>query len=121
MNHNLSCWRCGATLAALSLPLSRLDQCPDCGIDLHVCRMCNHYDRHVAEQCRHDDAEFVKEKERPNFCDYFAPSEAAFTPDGGEADAARRQLDALFGGDADAADRSGGDAADDLDALFRKT
>ena len=49
---SLSCWRCGAALAKLTLPLSRLDECPSCSMPLHVCRMCVHYDPAVARQCR---------------------------------------------------------------------
>ena len=97
MAHDLSCYRCGASLAALSLPLSRQDECPACSNYLHVCKMCKHFDAHVPRQCREDGAEDVKEKERPNFCDWFVPSDTAF--DAGrkaEDDAARAALDALF-------------------------
>ncbi len=97
MAHNLSCYRCGASLAALSLPISRQDECPDCGNYLHVCKMCKHFDVRVPRQCREDGADDVTEKERLNFCDWFAPSEAAF--DAGrkaEEDEARAALDALF-------------------------
>ena len=80
--------------------------------------MCRHYDRSVAEQCRNDDAEYVKEKERPNFCDFFSPGEGAYQSDGGQADTARRELDALFGGDGGSQEPD--DPAADLDALFRK-
>lgn len=98
MAHNIRCYRCGASLEALSLPFSRQDECPDCHNYLHVCRMCVHYDRNVPRQCREDGAEDVKEKERPNFCDWYKPSERAFDPDrkSGE-DQARAALDALFG------------------------
>ena len=74
MTDELHCWRCGAVLRALSLPLSRLDECPDCSMHLHVCRMCTHFDPGVARQCREDDAEEVRDKERDNLCDYFVPS-----------------------------------------------
>lgn len=88
---------------------------------LHVCRMCLHYDPAVARQCREDDAEEVKDKERPNFCDYFQPSVAAFESSAIDAEReARRQLDGLFGEAAE----SGSDRDDDpraaADALFRK-
>lgn len=97
MAHNVCCFRCGASLAQLSLPLSRQDQCPDCGIYLHVCKMCRHYDPRVPQQCREDDAEEVLEKERLNFCDWFVASESAFDPGRkAEEDAARAALDALF-------------------------
>ncbi|HKL63813.1 MAG TPA: hypothetical protein VJ883_10630 [Woeseiaceae bacterium] len=120
-SNDLGCWRCGASLAKLTLPLSRLDECPECGIPLHVCRMCVHYDPAVARQCREDDAEEVKEKERPNFCDYFRPSVTAFESSAIDAERkAREELEGLFGGGADER-RSGDDdslaAADDL---FRK-
>jgi len=61
--------------------------------------MCRYFDPRVPRQCREDGAEDVTEKERPNFCDWFVPSDDAF--DSGrkaESDAARLALDALFGG-----------------------
>ena len=100
MAHSIACYRCGESLAALSLPLSRQDQCPACSADLHVCKMCMHFDRHVPRQCREDGAEDVTEKERTNFCDWFKPSETAFDPARkSEADAAQDALAALFGDD----------------------
>ena len=100
MSHNLACYRCGAALAELSLPLSRHDRCPACSADLHVCRMCAFFDRHVPRQCREDGAEDVTEKERPNFCDWYKPSDAAFDPARkADADAAQDALAALFGDD----------------------
>ena len=99
MSHDIVCYRCGESLAALSLPLSRRDQCPGCSADLHICKMCVHFDKHVPRQCREDGAEDVKEKERPNFCDWFIPNENAFDADRkSESDAALSALDALFGG-----------------------
>jgi hypothetical protein len=98
VSHNIVCYRCGESLAALSLPLSMRDQCPQCVADIHVCKMCRHYDPRVTRQCREDGAEDVTDKERPNFCDWFIPNEDAF--DSGrksEADAAKSALDALFG------------------------
>jgi len=117
---DLDCWRCGASLAKLTLPLSRLDECPSCSMPLHVCRMCVHYDPGVARQCREDDAEEVKEKERPNFCDYFRPSGAAFESSAIDAEKkARRELDSLFG----EPEADGSDGDDDslaaAEALFR--
>ncbi len=95
---SIACFRCGESLAALSLPLSRRDQCPACSADVHVCKMCAHFDARVPRQCREDGAEDVGEKERPNFCDWFTPSDSAFDADRkSEADAAKDALAALFG------------------------
>ena len=78
MAHDLVCWRCGTSLAALSLPLRRLEECPACRAELHVCRMCVSYDPRIAKKCREDDAEEVKSKDQANFCDFFRPRAGAF-------------------------------------------
>ena len=97
MAHNICCYRCGASLAALSLPLSRQDECPGCGNYLHVCKMCRNFDANVPRQCIEDGAEDVTEKDRLNFCDWFTPSDAAFdTTRKNEEDQAKVALDALF-------------------------
>ena len=112
----IHCYRCGTSLAALTLPLARLDECPKCSVQVHVCRMCLYYDPAVPDQCREDDAEAVKEKERANFCDYFKPRDDAFT--GTELAAeqqAKSELSALFGDDA-TTDDAGQSGSPDLDA-----
>jgi hypothetical protein len=98
MSHDLSCWKCGASLAALSLPLRRLDECRACRAELHVCKLCVDYDTRVAKHCREPTAEEVSDKEHANFCDHFKPRPGAWTPPNTrEVDAARTALDALFG------------------------
>ncbi len=98
MAHDLVCWRCGASLATLSLPLRRLDECPKCRAELHVCKLCVEYDVHVAKHCREPTIEEVRDKEKANFCDYFKPRAAAWiAPDQALLDASRSALDALFG------------------------
>lgn len=131
----LVCYRCGASLAALTLPLARLDLCPDCGVDLHVCRMCLHYAPREPTGCDEEDALEVREKTRANFCDYFEPTATAYH---GTEQAAERQaraaLAALFGDDAggaagaapagpsskDAEPASGDADLDAANALFKK-
>jgi hypothetical protein len=116
------CYRCGATLAELGLPLGRLDECPACEVQVHVCRMCTRYDPLVLKQCREEDAEEVRDKARANFCDYFKPSAAAHDPSFVAADnQARGQLADLFG-EADAegvASDDSDDAARAADDLFK--
>jgi hypothetical protein len=97
MSHSICCYRCGESLAALSLPFSRQHECPACHNYLHVCRMCRYFDANVPRQCREDGAEDVKEKDRPNFCDWFKPSDSAFDADRKSVeDEAKSALDALF-------------------------
>ncbi len=98
MSNQLLCYRCGASLASLSLPLSRQDECPSCANYLHVCRMCAYYDPAVPRQCTEDDAEEVIEKERLNFCDWFKPGTKVFDADRAAGEArAKSELAALFG------------------------
>ncbi len=98
MPHGLLCWKCGASLEALSLPLRRLDVCKSCNEELHVCRMCVEYDTRVAKHCREPTAEEVRDKTHANFCDHFKPKVGAYVPPNtAEVDASRSALDALFG------------------------
>jgi hypothetical protein len=94
----IRCYRCGESLAALTLPFSRRDECPSCTAHLHVCRMCRFFDPAAPKQCREDDAEEVTEKERVNFCEWFKPSVGAFDPVRAKKEAkAKSALAALFG------------------------
>jgi phage FluMu protein Com len=97
MAHELRCYRCGASLAALSLPLARLDECPKCRVSLHVCRMCERFTTRNKKGCTEDDAPEVRDKKAANFCDYFKPTPRAFDSAEIEAEqAAKSKLDDLF-------------------------
>lgn len=94
----LVCYRCGSSLEALSPPLARLDLCPECGVELHVCRMCEHYAPSAPDACDEEDAPEFSNKTTANFCDYFIPDPEVY--DGKEQRAdndARAKLGALFG------------------------
>ena len=98
---HLKCWKCGAGLDYLLMPLSRSAHCKACEAALHVCRMCRFYDPRVAKQCREPVADAVKDKDRPNFCGYLELNPQAWEPaDHTEADSAASDLNALFGLDA---------------------
>ena len=100
MTDRLVCWKCGASITDLPLPMSRTAECSICRVDLHVCRMCEFYDIRVAMNCREPIAADVRDKERANFCEYFAAKAGAYNGYAGDAtQAARRQLESLFGGD----------------------
>ena len=118
MSAEIVCYNCGASLAALTLPLSRRDMCPGCSVHVHVCRMCSHYDPTVIGQCREEDAEEVLEKNKVNYCEWFAPVTGAFDADrrGGQL-AAMADAEALFGGDEQPA-ADNGDPLSDAEKLF---
>ena len=102
---DLSCWKCGASLDGVPMPISRLSECLSCRAELHVCRLCEFYDTKVAQACREPLAEEVKDKTRANFCEHFYPLPRAYTPEPTSDQAPSTELAALFG-DAPARDAS---------------
>ncbi len=97
MAHSLVCWKCGASLAALSLPLRRLEVCKACNAELHVCKMCVEYDTSYAKHCKEPTAEEVRKKDEANFCDHFKPKAGAYTPkDQAQLARSKSALDDLF-------------------------
>ncbi len=107
MGDSLNCWKCGHALDDMPKPLRRRDECPACGADLHVCRLCEFYEPSVAKSCREPVAEEVIDKERANFCDYFRGQPGVYSAGGvGEAESARSQLEAMFGVDGKSGDES---------------
>jgi hypothetical protein len=115
---SLQCWKCGASLAGMLLPLSRRETCPSCHADLHVCKLCRHYDAQRAGQCRELAAERVADKTRVNDCGWFVPRPDAYQGGGAAmAQASRGALDALFGnppGDGESAQPAKPSLLDDL-------
>lgn len=113
MTEALKCWKCGVELGGLLLPLSRREECPACGADLHTCRFCSHYAPARAGGCDEERAEEVFDKERANFCDFLEPDPGAHRP-AGNAGAAqvRAQLAELFG---EAPPEAGGEALSDAE------
>jgi hypothetical protein len=97
MSSPLVCWNCGASLAALSLPLRRLDACKACNSELHVCKMCVEYDVSYAKHCKEPTAEEERNKNAANFCDHFKPRPGAYVAKNtSEVERAKSVLDDLF-------------------------
>ncbi len=90
------CFNCQKTIEViLGVPIGRRDECDSCGADVHVCKNCVHYDRSAYNECKEPQADFVKEKDRANFCDYFTPSDRKGTA-GTAKDDLLAQAEALF-------------------------
>lgn len=123
MTEMLTCWKCGTPLDDVPLPLSRLAECPKCRAYLHACRLCAFHDPGLTGKCREERAEAVRDQETANFCDWFKPRPNAHRPGVGEkAQAAKSQLNGLFGAAKVSDDSAPSDAAAraELDRLFRE-
>ncbi|MBI2345458.1 MAG: hypothetical protein HYV03_00910 [Deltaproteobacteria bacterium] len=91
-----ACAFCGAALER-EREIGRRDVCPACRRDLHCCLQCRFYDRNVHHECREPQAEYVKEKEVANFCDYFELyGRLRGTPTEDPKAKVKRALEALF-------------------------
>lgn len=97
-NAVMSCHNCGASVElAPQEKIRRNDECRQCSMDLHVCRNCRFFDPGRHNQCAEPQAEWVADKEKANFCDYFEPALAAQQRNrGGGAQDARKRFDDLF-------------------------
>ena len=91
-----SCHVCGKGLEE-SERVGRSEICRYCRADLHCCLNCRFYDEHAQNQCRESSAEWVGDREKNNFCEYFSFRDRA------EAESkekirqeARAKLEALF-------------------------
>jgi hypothetical protein len=71
------CWKCGQTVEVTE-KIQRKDVCPQCDSDLRCCFNCNFYDKEAYHQCKEPEAEWVRYKEKGNFCDYFRPKQPFF-------------------------------------------
>ena len=91
-----NCWSCGSELTALDY--GREDTCRKCGRDTKTCKGCLHYDPAAHNECRENQAEWVRDKDRNNRCDYFDPIAASGRggPQPSSGGAARTGFDALF-------------------------
>lgn len=67
------CHNCSREVKMLTR-VARLDTCPHCDADLHCCKNCRFFDPGKNNQCGEPAAEYVRDKIKPNFCDYFEPN-----------------------------------------------
>lgn len=74
----------------------RTDRCRKCESDVKVCKNCRHYDSSASNECRETAADYVHNKDRANYCDYFAPRADRVEGEKSEVEDAKARLEALF-------------------------
>jgi hypothetical protein len=93
-----SCWKCGEVIQyPTGSRVGNRDACPKCDTDLHSCRNCQFYDPGKHNQCSEPQAEWVRDKEAGNYCDYFSPSAVLRgSKRSSSGDDAKKKFDSLF-------------------------
>lgn len=104
------CAFCDAELPA-DFRVMRETLCPHCDAYLHACVQCRFYEPTLHNQCLEPEAEYVGDREKANFCDFFQLAGARGVKG---SDAARSR-----GGKA-TNDARARDARAKLEALFKK-
>jgi hypothetical protein len=92
----LVCYSCGKAIEGRD-KIGRQDVCPHCRSDLHCCLNCRLYDEYAHNQCRESSADWVSDREKNNFCEFFILQEAGASGSKfRERQEARAKLEALF-------------------------
>ena len=97
--------------------MARGDECPTCGAASKVCLNCRLYDINAHHQCKENNAEWVREKDRSNFCDYFIANGLTHQKD--KNTETMSKLDSLFSKHPDPNSESK-PKIDSLEDLFKK-
>jgi hypothetical protein len=77
--------------------IGRQEVCPYCRHDLHCCLNCRLYDEYAQNQCRESSTEWVSDRDKNNFCEFFALRESQVASGSSRRqEEARAKLEALF-------------------------
>jgi hypothetical protein len=102
------CAKCEKQLPE-EIKVFRQTLCPECSAYLHSCVQCAFHDKNAHNECLEPQAEFVSNREKSNFCEFFQLAGTSGSAGGGaggrpagradrdeRAQAARAKLEALF-------------------------
>jgi hypothetical protein len=89
------CHSCG-TERKRAGKITRTEVCSECDADMHCCYNCDNYDESAHNRCREPLADWVPDREKANFCDYFLPNQKSSKQRTGELNKARLDFDSLF-------------------------
>jgi hypothetical protein len=64
------CHKCQQEIV-FEVKMARTDLCPHCGVDMHCCKNCEHWDPSAHNQCKEHIAEYIPDREHMNYCTYF--------------------------------------------------
>ena len=84
-------------IVKVGIIVGRQDTCPHCGADLHCCKNCRFHDPAVHNECQIPDADFIRERDKANFCHQFEIAKLDGPPEVNDSEErARAKLDEVF-------------------------
>ncbi|MDA8105772.1 MAG: hypothetical protein M0Z71_10375 [Nitrospiraceae bacterium] len=89
------CALCGKEVA-VDKYFTRKSVCPKCGGDLHICLNCRFYSETAHNKCTEPKAEFQRNRDKANFCDYFSFGEGGSPSSDNATEDALQKLKDLF-------------------------
>ena len=94
MEKTIYCYNCNTANVLEGLP-TRQQVCSKCSSYLKCCLNCKFYDEKAYHECKEPQADWVKEKDKSNFCTYFLINEPREKKADRQSDA-KKKLDDLF-------------------------
>ena len=67
----MNCWKCLKCVSEEPVKIGFRSVCPHCGIDLRTCSNCRYYSLGKPNDCAIPGTEWVRDRERGNFCEDF--------------------------------------------------
>ncbi|HEY4715507.1 MAG TPA: hypothetical protein VII00_00170 [bacterium] len=93
------CYFCSKGLHIERSPGFR-DLCVHCSKEIHICRNCRFFDENYYNKCREPKAEWVSDREKANYCEYFEFKESSFSArQAGSNEDAMKKWNKLFSGE----------------------
>lgn len=89
------CWKCGKDNQIQDV--FRTTDCSFCSADLHSCKQCKFYSKGLHNDCKESSADFISDKEKANFCDYFSVNLNLTGSNNNKSIDAKNAFNALFG------------------------
>jgi hypothetical protein len=89
----LLCYRCHREISTNS---AFLELCPYCSSAIHCCQNCLYYDEYSVNKCSESAADWVPDKQKANFCEFFEFTEPAMAKRPMEVDKAKAYWESLW-------------------------
>jgi hypothetical protein len=92
----LRCYRCHKEISLVSPFAAKHELCPYCSSALHCCLNCLYYDEFSPNKCSEPAADWVPDKAKANFCQFFEPTQPQMLKKQMDVDKAKAYWESLW-------------------------